>query len=183
MAPAGGGIKWWTWVRQRQERRVYLGPHRGSGVGDRLVPEATPRHSDARRPARPPALPGGPPGRPRLGGERFDVILSIDSIFFGRSLEETLARLRGLLRSTGCLLILCANDLAAPLDRLGMAYSRRDLSASHHAHMLRKRQAAEALQAAFEAEGNRFIWENLMQESGAGEGDLPPRWLYHVTPA
>jgi hypothetical protein len=147
------------------------------------VPEATPRHSDARRPARPPALPGGPPGRPRLGGERFDVILSIDSIFFGRSLEETLARLRGLLRSTGCLLILCANDLAAPLDRLGMAYSRRDLSASHHAHMLRKRQAAEALQAAFEAEGNRFIWENLMQESGAGEGDLPPRWLYHVTPA
>lgn len=114
-----------------------------------------------------------------LAGETFDAILSIDSIFFGRSLEGTLARLRNMLKPGGYMLILCGEDLAAPLANVGLAYTRSDLSASHRAHLQRKRRVIEPLRAAFEAEGHLFIWENLMQESDAA--DTPrPRWLYRA---
>jgi hypothetical protein len=36
------------------------------------------------------------------------------------------------------------------------------------------------MRAAFEAEGHLFIWENLIQESGAAD-TLRPRWLYRVS--
>lgn len=54
-----------------------------------------------------------------LGGETFDANLSIDSIFLGRGLEGTLARLWNMLKPGGCLLILCGEDLAGPLVQVG----------------------------------------------------------------
>jgi hypothetical protein len=82
--------------------------------------------------------------------------------------------------------IFCGDELAAPLQASDLAYTVYDFSREHYEHLQLKYQVAESLQAAFEQEGHRFIWENLMTESLANAAPYNPevwtlrRYLYHV---
>ncbi len=116
----------------------------------------------------------------------FDAILAIDSIFFGENLENTIRRLQGCLSQSGNLEIFCEEDLCDLLKKMNLKYECFDLSQAHYEHLQHKHRTAKALQAEFEAEGNRFIWENLMTESVASDAPFdahnPPvrRYLYHI---
>ena len=118
--------------------------------------------------------------------ESFDVILSIDSIFFGKDLKTTLAGLREMMRPDGQMAIFYEEDLSSALKENGLAYRVYDFSEEHRAHMQLKHRVANRMQKAFEYEGNAFIWENLMTESIASPEPYSPnvsstrRHLYHV---
>ncbi len=118
--------------------------------------------------------------------ESFDVILSIDSIFFGKDLKTTLAGLREIIRADGQMVIFCEEDLSSALRENGLAYKVYDFSEEHHAHMQLKHRVVSGMRKAFEDEGNAFIWENLMRESIASpdpynrDTSSTSRYLYHV---
>jgi ubiquinone/menaquinone biosynthesis C-methylase UbiE len=118
--------------------------------------------------------------------ELFDIILSIDSIFFGRDLKKTLAGLRKITKPDGQMAIFCEEDLSSALRENGLAYKVYDFSEEHHAHMQLKRRVASEMREAFEDEGSAFIWENLMRESIASpepynrDTSSISRYLYHV---
>jgi len=109
-----------------------------------------------------------------LGDKLFDVILSIDSIFFGKDLSTTVARLKSLLWPGGQMAIFCGDELAAALRQNGLSYDVYDFSRENYAHQQLKHQVATELQEAFAAEGNSFIWENLMAESNVGTAPYDP---------
>ena len=121
-----------------------------------------------------------------FGPESFDFILSIDSIFFGQDLTVTLAHLKTLLAPQGQMALFCGDDLAAPLQANDLTYMVYNFSREHYEHLQLKHHVAETLQTAFEQEGHRFIWENLMTESLASDSPYDPasgsshRYLYHV---
>lgn len=98
-------------------------------------------------------------------GKRYNVILSIDSIFFGEDLTATVANLNQLLEPGGEMVIFCGDDLSTALKQNRLAYEVHDRSREHHEHLQQKRRAAIELKEDFEAEGYRFIWENIMAES------------------
>ena len=107
--------------------------------------------------------------------EVFDVILSIDTIFFGVSLQATVARLKDMLSSNGRLVIFYGGgDLAAALEVNELAYEAYDLSQADYAHKQRKHRVASEMRSAFEREGNLFIWENQMAESIKDAGPYDP---------
>jgi len=121
-----------------------------------------------------------------FGDESFDIILSIDSIFFGKDLRTTLAGLREIIRPDGQMAIFCEENLSSALKENGLSYRVYDFSEEHHVHMQLKHQIASGMQKAFEDEGNTFIWENLMTESIANTEPYNSnvsslkRYLYHV---
>jgi hypothetical protein len=85
----------------------------------------------------------------------------------------------------GMMAIFCAEALSCELKALALEYDRQDLSQAHHAHLQKKHQVALEMKADFEAEGNGFIWENLMAESIEEPSPFDPikhpqRYLYHV---
>jgi ubiquinone/menaquinone biosynthesis C-methylase UbiE len=117
--------------------------------------------------------------------DRFDLILSIDSIYFGKSIETTLQKMKNRMKPSGEMAVFCDEDLSDELDTLTLDHTQKDLSAAHHAHMQCKHKIAKSLEASFEAEGNRFIWENLMAESIDDPAPFdpvkhPPRYLYII---
>ena len=119
--------------------------------------------------------------------ETFDFILSIDSVFFGQDLSTTLAKLKTRLAPGGQMAIFCDEDLSTGAADNRLVYDCHDLSEAHLAHLQLKHAVASELKLAFEAEGNTFIWENLVQESIADPAPFNPlaprvrRYLYHVT--
>ena len=119
--------------------------------------------------------------------ESFDVILSIDSIFFGKDRKTTLVGLRKIIKPTGQMAIFCEEDLSPALEENDLAYRAYDFSEEHYAHMQLKHRVVSGMREAFEDEGNTFIWENLMTESIASQEpynpDMPSvsRYLFHVT--
>ena len=118
--------------------------------------------------------------------ESFDIILSIDSIFFGKDLKTTLAGLSRIVKPTGQMAIFCEEDLSSSLTENSLAYRVHDFSEERYAHMQLKHRVASGMHKAFEDEGNTFIWENLMTESIVGSEPYNPtvssmkRYLYHV---
>ena len=118
--------------------------------------------------------------------ESFDIILSIDSIFFGKDLKTTLVRLKGITKPDGQIAIFCEEDLSSALKENGLAYRIYDFSEEHYAHMQLKHRVANEMRKSFEDEGNTFIWENLMTESVASpepynrDASSMKRYLYHV---
>ena len=116
----------------------------------------------------------------------FDIVLSIDSIFFGKDRKATLADLREIIRADGQMAIFCEEDLSSALRENGLAYKVYDFSEEHHAHMQLKHKVVSGMRKAFEDEGNTFIWENLMRESIASpepynrDTSATSRYLYHV---
>jgi len=118
--------------------------------------------------------------------ESFDIILSIDSIFFGKDLKTTLVRLKGITKPDGQIAIFCEEDLSSALKENGLAYRIYDFSEEHYAHMQLKHRVANEMRKSFEDEGNTFIWENLMRESISSsepynrDTSSASRYLYHV---
>jgi hypothetical protein len=118
--------------------------------------------------------------------ESLDIILSIDSIFFGKDLKATLAGLSEILEPDGQMAIFCEEDLTSALEENRLAYRVYDFSEEYYSHMQLKHKVASRMQKAFEDEGNSFIWENLMRESIASTEPYNPdvsstvRYLYHV---
>lgn len=121
-----------------------------------------------------------------LEAESFDVILSIDSVFFGTELRATLANLEEMLKAGGQMAIFFCGDLSAALRENDLPYEVHDLSQAHHEHLQLKHRVASELREAFEEEGNGFIWDNLMTESAARSDPYDPatcsatRFLYHA---
>jgi ubiquinone/menaquinone biosynthesis C-methylase UbiE len=103
--------------------------------------------------------------------ESFDTIISVDTIFFGRTMKATLEGLKRVLKATGRMAIFNGDyqneDFLAALTENTLIYEVYDFSQEHIEHMLLKHRVAKELQKSFEAEGNTFIWENLMAESFA----------------
>jgi ubiquinone/menaquinone biosynthesis C-methylase UbiE len=103
--------------------------------------------------------------------ESFDTIMSVDTIFFGRKMEATLAGLKRILKANGQMAVFNGDfqyrDFLAALTANGLTYEVYDFSQEHIKHMLLKNRVAKELQKAFALEGNTFVWENLMTESFA----------------
>ena len=112
----------------------------------------------------------------------FDVILSIETIFFGESMAATLNTLLAMLKpngviaatymlrkaetdSTGEAFDAHSNDLALALKELNLVYTTTDFTKPFFEHMRKKRVIAENLKKQFETEDNLFLYENIMMES------------------
>ena len=126
--------------------------------------------------------------------ESFDAVIAVDTIFFGRSMEGTISGLNRLLKSGGRMAVFNGNyqekDFLQALSATNLTYQVYDLSIEHIQHMLLKHQVAKELESAFSAEGNAFVWKNLMAESFtdlnyAKQPDYDPgkRYLYIVKKA
>jgi SAM-dependent methyltransferase len=102
----------------------------------------------------------------------FDAIVSVDTIFFGRSMDATISSLGRILKVSGTMAVFNGDysreQFIAALSNNGMRYEIHDLTQEHIHHMLLKHRVAQDMREAFESEGNAFVWENLMQESFAG---------------
>jgi SAM-dependent methyltransferase len=133
----------------------------------------------------------------------FDAILSIDTLYMPKSLDDTLRRIHRMLAPGGQLFVFWMEmvwdhdaprivlepehtTLARALARVGLPFREWDFSAGVWALMQRKRAVALRMRADFEAEGNGFIYDNLMAESIANSGDYHStscnfrRYLYQV---
>ena len=97
--------------------------------------------------------------------DKFDLILSIDSIFFGSDLFSTVYRLAGMLAPAGRLAVFFGGDLGPALEANGFTYICHDISRSHYDHMRRKHEVISQMRDAFEREGILFVWKNLITES------------------
>ena len=119
----------------------------------------------------------------------FDVVISIDTLYFG-DIYETLRQAIPLLRPGGRLAAFfdqsCepnvplesypadltlpdGTELAQALQRLGLAYRTWDYTGQMLAHVRRRKPVLEALKAQFEAEGNRFLYDSHLGEANGIE--------------
>ena len=101
--------------------------------------------------------------------ESFDAIISVDTIFFGRKMAATITGLNRILKAGGQIAIFNGNyqqeDFLADLAANNLTYDVYDFGPGHIKHMLLKHHVAKELENAFKAEGNAFVWQNLMAES------------------
>jgi ubiquinone/menaquinone biosynthesis C-methylase UbiE len=123
--------------------------------------------------------------------EFFDAIISVDTIFFGRSMKATISGLNRILKPGGEMAVFNGNyqekDFLAALAANELTYQIHDFSREHVQHMLMKHKIAQEMEQTFKAEGNIFVWKNLMAESFADlnypkQPDYDPgkRYLYIV---
>ena len=119
----------------------------------------------------------------------FDVVISIDTLYFG-DIYETLRPIIPLLRPGGRLaaffdqscgpdkplegypreLILSdGTELAQALQRLGLPYQTWDYTEQMLAHLRRRRPVLQDLKAQFESEGNRFLYDSHLGEANGIE--------------
>ncbi|UCC16492.1 MAG: methyltransferase domain-containing protein [Dehalococcoidales bacterium] len=126
---------------------------------------------------------------PVKAGTSFDLILSIDSVYFSDA-NTVLEAWKKLLKPDGQMAIfflsLDGNDISDSLMKNGLPYDVYDLSREHWAHMQRKHVVVKEMKEKFESEGNLFVWENLMLESVSDHYPYDPektsmrRYLYIV---
>ena len=111
----------------------------------------------------------------------FDVIVSLDTLYWASDLQATLSALVGMLKPGGRLAVfmnhhiaegepaakLAAvhNPFAKAADAIGLPFQAFDHSEAICAFWQRNYAAATDLQPTFEAEGNGFIAESLIRES------------------
>jgi cyclopropane fatty-acyl-phospholipid synthase-like methyltransferase len=119
----------------------------------------------------------------------FDVVISIDTLYF-TDIYETLRPVIPMLLPGGRLAAFfdqsCGPDkplesypkeliqpdgteLAQALQRLGLAYQTWDYTEQMLAHLRRRRPVLEDLQAQFDAEGNRFLYDSHLGEANGIE--------------
>ena len=126
--------------------------------------------------------------------ESFDAVIAVDTIFFGRAMEATISGLNRILKPGGKMAVFNGNyqenDFLKALADSNLTYQVYDLSAEHVKHMLLKHRVAKELESVFAAEGNAFIWKNLMAESFTDlnyakqyDYDSGKRYLYIVKKA
>jgi cyclopropane fatty-acyl-phospholipid synthase-like methyltransferase len=143
-----------------------------------------------------------------LASNVFDVILSIDSIYFSQDYTDTIRKLKAALRPGGQMAILYSygrepwvaeeefpreklpagrTPLADALAANDLSFQARDLTRQDHELAQRRKAVLAALKPQFEAEGSMFIYENRMGDaegiSQAIAAGLHARYLYHIQPA
>ena len=117
----------------------------------------------------------------------FDIILSVDTIYFGDA-KTILGLWKKMLNPHGRLVIfylsMDGSDLQTSLKEKDLSCDVYDLSKENWEHQKLKHKVATELQEAFEAEGNAFVWKNLMRESVSNQEPYSPavtrirRYLY-----
>jgi hypothetical protein len=132
----------------------------------------------------------------------FDVVIAIDTLYF-TDIYETLHPVIPMLRLGGRLAAFfdqsCGPDkplesyprdlvlpdgteLAQALQRIGLAYRTWDYTEEMLAHLRRRRPVLQDLQAQFESEGNRFLYDSHLGEANGIErayiSDVGRRYLY-----
>jgi cyclopropane fatty-acyl-phospholipid synthase-like methyltransferase len=139
----------------------------------------------------------------------FDAIIAIDGLYF-TDLDTTIAQMKAVLKPDGEMGILYSHGanpqlplavfprdtlppdstpLARALQQHRLAYETWDLTEEDYQHAQRKKQIAEELRAQFEAEGNRFLYENRHGEAdgvmAAIQAGAHRRYLYrcHLLPS
>ena len=133
----------------------------------------------------------------------FDLILSVDTLYFSEDYAATLAALKTALKPDGQIAIFFSygrepwvpmdqfpkerlpadqTPLAAALNANGLSFQAWNLTSQDYAQALRRRAALDELKPLFEAENNLFIYENRMGDSQgirqAIEDGLHARYLY-----
>lgn len=117
--------------------------------------------------------------------QSFDAIISIDSLGFVADMEHTIAELYTLLKTHGRLAIFWfaitdkpdrkaaaldpeRNAVARAFQAHNIAYRVTDVSKENWRILQRRHAAALRSKDAFFAEGNQFLFENLLMESEKG---------------
>jgi ubiquinone/menaquinone biosynthesis C-methylase UbiE len=133
----------------------------------------------------------------------YDVIVSIDTIYFSNDYAATIAALAGALRPGGRLAFLYSHGrepwvpieefdaatlaadhtpLAKALSANGFSFTVTDFSADDLRLAIRRQEVLADLRDQFEAEGNLFIYENRLGDANgirqACEEELQRRYLY-----
>lgn len=141
-----------------------------------------------------------PPGGYNVG---YDVIVSVDSIYFSEDYSATIAAFKRALRPGGRLAILYSfgcepwvpreefpaeqlpadkTPLAAALRANGMSFVATDFTDDDYRLARLRRSVLADLRPQFEAEGNLFLYENRLGDangiSAAIEAGLHRRYLY-----
>ena len=132
--------------------------------------------------------------------ESFDTAIATDTLYFG-DLVATIGRLKTILTPGGQLLayyghILWHEDddratlhpdrtpLGEALRANGLVYTAQDFTQAEAARSRLSLETCHEMQAAFEAEGNAFIWENRRIEAEGNLGFITSgrmtRYLYHA---
>ena len=135
----------------------------------------------------------------------FDVVISIDTIYFSKDYAATLRELKAALRPTGQMAIFYSHGRepwvpvdqfakeTLPSDKTPLAEALRandltfrtwDLTLQEYELAQRRKEVLAELKPQFEIEGTLFIYENRMGDadgiSQAIEEGLHARYLYHV---
>jgi SAM-dependent methyltransferase len=116
-----------------------------------------------------------------IPGRDYDHVILIDSIYFMGDYRETLKRISAKLSQAGSMVIavfqvveedelegdLSADDthLAQALKELGFEYDWYDFTANVRLHGIKNYQVGEELGAAFEREGNEFLYQARVAEN------------------
>lgn len=143
--------------------------------------------------------------QPDLPPGSFDVLLSIDTIYFANDYAETIRRWRALLRRGGQMGILYSHGanpknpketfrretlppdqtpLAEALRQCGLVFQTEDLTRQDQELAERKREILAQVESEFQAEGNIFLYENRIGEAlgvaDAIASGMHARYLYTV---
>jgi 2-polyprenyl-3-methyl-5-hydroxy-6-metoxy-1,4-benzoquinol methylase len=132
--------------------------------------------------------------------DRFDTVISIDTLYFAKDLKGTIGQLQSLLKPDGQMglfysAVRAASDppeileadrtvLAQALKSNELSYEAYDLTESNLAFWERSQKAIEEVRGALEAEGNKDLSEGRIVEGNAVLGlalaGKMTRYLYHV---
>lgn len=130
----------------------------------------------------------------------YDAILAFDTLYFAEDLDRLVAACARALRTGGRLVAFWSTmdvpdpemapdgtRLARALRAAGLTYTTTEHTEAELAHWRRSKEAVDALEAMFEAEGSRRWWEGRRRET---DGVLPlcesgrnRRYLYRATRA
>ncbi len=185
----------------------YLSDRTGAHfTGLDYIPEAI-RQAQARTAAKADrlAFAVGDINRLELARSAFDVVISIDTMYFSDDYAATLRELKAALRPNGQMAILYAygrepwvpkeefpkdmlpadkTPLAKALFANDLSFSTIDLTQQEYLLALRRQQVLAESETQFEAEGTLFIYKNRHGDAEgirqAIEDGLHARYLYHV---
>jgi ubiquinone/menaquinone biosynthesis C-methylase UbiE len=131
----------------------------------------------------------------KFAEQSFDFVLSIDSLYFVKDLEDTIMRMKRVLKPGGAMLIFYhfppeadtrgedpsrASKLGKTLDKMGLQYSTTDFTKENRRHWKTKKDVLLVLKDAFEAEGNVFLYNNRISECEDNFHEFH-RYLYIVS--
>ena len=115
--------------------------------------------------------------------ESFDVITSMDTMYFAKDMTSFVGQIRQWLKEDGVFFVgyqegdviaktehMHATQLAQALTANGMRYDVTDITAQTYALLQNKRRAALAHRQTFEAEGNRAWFDLLMGQTEYAAG-------------
>ena len=139
----------------------------------------------------------------QLPAEAFDLIVSIDSMYFSQDYTATLSKMKAALRKGGQIALFYSygrepwvpldefpkemlpadkTPLADALQANGLVFKTWDLTSRDYLLAVRRKLVLTELKSQFEAEGNLFIYENRLGDADgiqqAIKAGLHARYLY-----